>query len=1054
MPTPVTTARQCLTPEAAHALDEAVSVARRRGHGQTTSLHAVSALLSLPSSILRDACARARNSAYSPRLQFKALELCLSVSLDRVPASQLNPDDPPVSNSLMAAIKRSQANQRRQPENFHLYHQISQQQTSASMSCIKVELQNLILSILDDPVVSRVFGEAGFPSSEIKLAIVRPLPQVFKFSRFKAPPMFLCNLSDNSDLVSGPGPGRRGFSFPFLGFTGNFNGDENCRRIGEVLARNKARNPLLVGVCAYDALSTFTDGIEKRKDNILPKELLGVSMISIENEIRKQNSDKRCLDLKFEEAVKHIEQNLGTGLILNLGDLKSFEDLSDSISYAVEKLTKLLQLHGKKVWFIGSTSSYESYLKFVSRFPSIEKEWDLQLLPITSVRTTSSMAESYPRSSLMESFVPFGGFFSTISELNSSCPSISRCYQCNEKCEQEAVAVSKGGFVSSVADQYQSNLPSWLQMTEIGTNKGSDVKTRDDGVVLGAKVAGVQKKWDSICRRLHHTQLPGSNIHPSRFPAVVGFQLVEDKKEDAEKCSSNVTNTSFDLQKNSRKLLGVPFSEENTEKTSKVDHPELDNIRYPRSFSNSSLADSNQESPATVTSVTTDLGLRISPIPTCDNRKKSVNKNNNVAVVNGSISENCALSSSSSSSLEQFDSSNFKKIFRALIEEVSWQDEAVHIISQTIAHCRTRNERRQGGSQRRDIWLNFRGPDKCGMKKIVSALAEIVYGSRENLIAADLSPENLLIRSQSQDGHGYDVMFRGKTIVDYVGGELYKKPLSVVFLENVDQAEVPTQNCLSCAVQTGKFSYSNGKEVGISNAIFVTTSAFSEDEIFASRNSTYSEEKILSAKSSPMQLLLEQAPTKLRRNISDSMFVNKRKLIGTNQNLEERLNSEVVKRAHITSTRNLDLNLPAEDNEQITDNRIDSDNDSTSGNSKIWLQDFFDQLDRTVIFKPFNFDALADRMLNNINESFHKIVGCKCSLNIDAKVLEQLLAAAYQSGQERAVEKWVEEVLSRGFVEVSKRYNLDADSIVKLVACKGMFLEGGGGVHLPSKILF
>ncbi|KAJ6414721.1 hypothetical protein OIU84_003684 [Salix udensis] len=181
MPTPVTTARQCLTEEAAHALDEAVNVARRRGHGQTTSLHAVSALLSLPSSPLRDACARAMNSAYSPRLQFKALELCLGVSLDRVPTSQLSDDSPPVSNSLMAAIKRSQANQRRQPENFNLYHQIQQQQqqSSSSISCIKVELQNLILSILDDPVVSRVFGEAGFRSSEIKLAIVRPLPQVF-----------------------------------------------------------------------------------------------------------------------------------------------------------------------------------------------------------------------------------------------------------------------------------------------------------------------------------------------------------------------------------------------------------------------------------------------------------------------------------------------------------------------------------------------------------------------------------------------------------------------------------------------------------------------------------------------------------------------------------------------------------------------------------------------------------------------------------------------------------------------------------------------------------
>ncbi|RHN45829.1 hypothetical protein MtrunA17_Chr7g0235721 [Medicago truncatula] len=61
---------------------------------QTTSIHAISALLSLPSSsILRDACSRWRNSAYSPRLQFNALDLCLSVSLDRSPSSHNNSGD-------------------------------------------------------------------------------------------------------------------------------------------------------------------------------------------------------------------------------------------------------------------------------------------------------------------------------------------------------------------------------------------------------------------------------------------------------------------------------------------------------------------------------------------------------------------------------------------------------------------------------------------------------------------------------------------------------------------------------------------------------------------------------------------------------------------------------------------------------------------------------------------------------------------------------------------------------------------------------------------------
>lgn len=394
MPTPVSVARQCLTPEAAHALDEAVAVARRRGHAQTTSLHAVSALLSLPSSTLRDACARVRNSAYSPRLQFKALELCLSVSLDRGTSTQVA-DDPPVSNSLMAAIKRSQANQRRQPENYHLYHQIPQQ---SSISCVKVELQHLILSILDDPVVSRVFSEAGFRSSEIKLAILRPFPQLLRYSRSRVPPLFLCNLAEY-----GTGSDRRGSVVSFPGFPCFFcDGDENCRRIGEVLNRNKGRNPLLVGVCAYDALQSFTDALEKRKEGVLPVGLSGLNIISIGNEISRfvtENCDNGCLSSRLKEVGHMAEQCLVPGLVVNFGDLKAFvgENIrGDTVSNVVGQLTRLMEVRIGKIWLIGSAASYEIYSKFVSRYPSIEKEWDLQLLPITSLR--SSMAESYPRS--------------------------------------------------------------------------------------------------------------------------------------------------------------------------------------------------------------------------------------------------------------------------------------------------------------------------------------------------------------------------------------------------------------------------------------------------------------------------------------------------------------------------------------------------------------------------------------------------------------------------------------------------------------------------------
>lgn len=395
MPTPVTTARQCLTQESVQALDEAVAVARRRGHAQTTSLHAVSALLSLPSSALREACARARNNSYSSRIQFKALELCLSVSLDRLPSSAQRADEPPVSNSLMAAIKRSQANQRRQPENFHVYHQQQQQQSSVSM--VKVELQNLIVSILDDPVVSRVFGEAGFRNCDIKLAILRPVHQLFRYKR--SIPMFLCNLGGEFDM------GFRGFSFPFSGFNGFNDGtDDNCKRIGEILVRKKGRNPMLVGVSALEVLKKFLELVQRRRGGSnFPSELSGLSIISIEDEVLKfvtGNYDVGMVKLRFEEVGKMVEQRIGPGVVINFGDLKALvgEDDAcvDAVSFVVSELSRLIEIHDNRVWLIGVSSGYETYLKFVKRFPSIEKDWDLQLLPITSPKP--SMGEACARS--------------------------------------------------------------------------------------------------------------------------------------------------------------------------------------------------------------------------------------------------------------------------------------------------------------------------------------------------------------------------------------------------------------------------------------------------------------------------------------------------------------------------------------------------------------------------------------------------------------------------------------------------------------------------------
>ncbi|CAA7028920.1 unnamed protein product [Microthlaspi erraticum] len=465
MPTAVNVAKQCLTAEAAYALEEAANVARRRGHSQTTSLHAISALLSLPTSVLRDACARVRNTAYSPRLQFKALDLCLSVSLDRIQSGQSGSDDPPVSNSLMAAIKRSQAHQRRLPENFRLYQEMSQNQNSNSLSCVKVELRQLILSILDDPVVSRVFGEAGFRSSELKLSIIRPIPHLLRYSspRGQQQPLFLCNVTGNYPEPNLNPPVRWGFSVP----NRNLAVDSDHRRISAVFTREKGRNPLLVGVSAYGVLIDFLISLENRTDVTLPAKLHGLTVVNISSDISDQilvEFDQAYTDSRFRDLGKMAEQSSGPGLVLNYGDLRVFVDGEGNGSvanYIVSRVSELLRRHGRRVWLIGATASNEVYEKMVRKFPSVEKDWDLQLLAITSLNPCLP----HNKSSLMGSFVPFGGFFSTPSDLKLPFSGFKKKIT---------------GPVSSISDQTQSTLPPWLQMTtRTDLNQKTATKTKE-----------------------------------------------------------------------------------------------------------------------------------------------------------------------------------------------------------------------------------------------------------------------------------------------------------------------------------------------------------------------------------------------------------------------------------------------------------------------------------------------------------------------------------------------------------------------------------------------
>ncbi|KAL2939831.1 Protein SMAX1-LIKE 8 [Bienertia sinuspersici] len=1135
MPTPVNTAKQCLNAEASHALDEAVTVTRRRGHAQTTSLHAVSAFLSLSPSQLREACVRAKNTAFYPKVQLKALDFCLSVSLDRLPISQTSVEEPKISNSLMAAIKRSQANQRRHPDhslistkNNQVGH-CHQEQIGSSSSGVKVELQHLIVSILDDPIVSRVFNDAGFSSFDVKLSLFKPFQSYFRY-----PPSVFSVFSD---------PGNCRFRFPFSDYDGE---EGDYRRIGEVLVRKNAKNPLLVGVNANDVLKGFIEVLERRKKSgFLPLDIHGINVYSIEKDILKfvtENWTQEAVSLRLREVDLMVQQCLEPGLLVSFGSLRSFfggnnEFVMDLLNYVLKKLSKLLEIHGSRVWLIGSAVNDQMYMEFLRRFPSIGKDWDLQPLPITSVRP--SMGESCFKSSLLGSFVPLGGFFSSPDVKGSFSNSYQYATRCGTSSENfELPSNSNRRCMASVTDE-QTTLPSCLQKVECGTNDNLDnlkltqhrtgtgdlhctihrrtrppqrtrtsltniepppsdcappsqllprsctrpppptpspaapssthqpptslvrrVRSRSRGVqakggkmLLSAPVAALQEHQGYLRQCQYHIQtLPKPDVCEESFqlPADVRFQCHEEKVKNLNKESSCTTSssskecksyTSMDLQKRSLSQSNKPVLVRPLDSGTvpaklsgnppKTERPLPGGPSSPYSLPNSG-ADDGQTSPS---SVCTDLGLELFS-QAAKQQKKPADQSVN----------------------------NSEALFKALFGSVGRQCEALRIISQIVVNSWTSNGTHQKSGFRGDIWLKFTGPDIYGKRKVALTLAEILYGSKKNFIHVDLCSRDVLFPQKTVFGRQTVNWSRGKTIVDDIAEYLRKLPSCVVLFENVHCADPLLQHSLLQAIKEGKFSDSYGREVATNNRIFVLTVKYKENiSAFSLREKPqeFPEERIERAKGCPLQIVVkgveDHTLNKTGKNYPCQILLNKRKLDNTDEKSEQYVSLGQVKRPHRKPHMSLDLNLPADSSEADDGNCGDTGGDYVSERSESWLDEYSGQLNKTLVtleFEPFDYDALASKILKLVHASFNEVFESKCLLEIEPGVIDQMIAAACLSDGDKEVKDWIDRVLSKGFAEAQKRYLLTARSTVVVATCEPLYMhEQVQEAYLPSKII-
>ncbi|KAK3135938.1 hypothetical protein QOZ80_5BG0425550 [Eleusine coracana subsp. coracana] len=924
MPTPVAAARQCLAPAAVTALDAAVASARRRAHAQTTSLHLVSSLLA-PNAppLLRDALNRARSAAYSPRLQLKALDLCFAVSLDRLPSSSYSnssskdeQEEPPVSNSLMAAIKRSQANQRRNPDTFHFYqsyyhHNPPQSPTSNS---VKVDLSHLLLAILDDPLVSRVFADAGFRGADIKLAVLRPAPPVPLLGpTHRAPPLFLCSFAaaDDADHVPSPAPSS----------TGATPGEENCRRINEIL--NRGRNPMLVGVGAASAAAEFESS---------------------------ESSTYRILHIKdlLSSSAAAASTCCSKNIIVSVGDLKDLvpddadaEVIRDGKQRVVSEVTRLLETHRGRVWVMGWSATYETYLAFLSKFPLLDKDWDLQLLPVTAVRSTPPPAAATaapadagvippvttlaspvsipPSTSLMEPFVSFGGFLGDSYEANNfganSCPQALRCQQCNDRYEQEVATIVRGSGLR-VEDNQQGGLPLLLPNgSMLGPNSGFDaIKVTDDQMVLNSKILNLQKKWNEYCLRLHqgcqrinrdpyqlfphHVSVPadreGAANASKKSPEEVAHQRGVIKPSAVSTLHANTTtkstsSPSISNQGNDDLILNLQVRQ------SKSDELFQDRGVHSQ-HRNSSNSDNRNDhtSPSYAGPVATDLVLGTP-------REYSLKSLNSASCKHVEDTDERSVNPMPS----KVDDLNLKPT-QPFVQPYSCSRSLTNLgqTSPGSLHSGASGGNSAFGQWQRPSPLSAQSSDMSNYKLLLERLFKSIGRQEEALSAicgsivrcrsierrrgankrndiwfsfhgpdsiakrriatalAELmhgSSDNLICLDLSHQDWG-NSNFRGKTGTDCIVEELRKKRRCVIFLDNIDKADCLVQDSLSRAIEIGRFDW-QGRLVDLNDSIVILSTRVTQDcknsSLGVEEGHAFSEEKVMAARGHQLKIFVE-----------------------------------------------------------------------------------------------------------------------------------------------------------------------------------------------------
>lgn len=216
-------------------------------------------------------------------------------------------------------------------------------------------------------------------------------------------------------------PNRNLYLNPRLQQQGSATGAQSeVKRVLDILLRTKKRNPILVGESEPDA--AVKEVLKKIENKELGEGVFNnAHVIYLEKELP---SDRGQIPGRLKELGDLIETRLGNsgcgGVFINLGDLKWLVEqpvggfgvggglgnttLAEVGRAAVTEMGRLVAKFGEggaaKLWLLG-TATCETYLRCQVYHPSMENDWDLQAVPIT---TRAPLPGMFPRYNMIQSY--------------------------------------------------------------------------------------------------------------------------------------------------------------------------------------------------------------------------------------------------------------------------------------------------------------------------------------------------------------------------------------------------------------------------------------------------------------------------------------------------------------------------------------------------------------------------------------------------------------------------------------------------------------------------